>query len=318
MRATVTMGMSGAPFNWRGRTRAAHAFCCLDLSHDAGPLRTCGLSVSPPKTSLRIYKAPLLGTYRSPPKMHRLALLLVLCARSQPCAALSCGRRASPRAHRRCASPALVSELEWRRQQQERPGDEPADEAVPAKRERRAAASSDVDDLEFFGAVGGGTLTREGMKQAVRASRAIPVVEAETALMNACKETSEQPPIIASKILRVKMEEAVQSGVSVGSPAMKQAAQLLSVLESAAENDLKVILTLTQDRNPSPKPFPCPPTDPQLIVDSPTLPFCVCPETLPPSTLPNPLPNSHHRNALPTSPCVPATPPPPPFDHFAG
>ena len=223
--------------------------------------------------------------------MHRLALLLVLCARSQPCAALSCGRRASPRAHRRCASPALVSELEWRRQQQERPGDEPADEAVPAKRERRAAASSDVDDLEFFGAVGGGTLTREGMKQAVRASRAIPVVEAETALMNACKETSEQPPIIASKILRVKMEEAVQSGVSVGSPAMKQAAQLLSVLESAAENDLKVILTLTQDRNPSPKPFPCPPTDPQLIVDSPTLPFCVCPETLPPSTLPHPLPN---------------------------
>jgi len=163
----------------------------------------------------------------------------VLACCAAPCSGFSVAR-ATPGRSLRCAGPKLVSELEWRRQQQERPGEEPTSEKPPEKRERRQAASSDVDDLEFFGAVGGGKLTREGIKQSLRASRAIPVVEAETSLMAACKETGEQPPIIAAKMLRVQMEEAVAVGVSVSSPAMKRAAQLLQVLESAAETEQKV------------------------------------------------------------------------------
>ena len=106
-------------------------------------------------------------------------------------------------------------------------------EAVPAsakKKEPNMATS--VDDMNFFGASGGGTLTREGIENA-RKTRS-PALDAMEALQDAVRNTGNLPAAAAAAELQRVIGEAYEAGVALTSPPMKKAASLLAALETAA------------------------------------------------------------------------------------
>ena len=124
------------------------------------------------------------------------------------------------------------SEMEYRKRMSSgKPAPAPAERA-PVKRST-GAASGDVDDIEFFGAVGGGTLTREGIEMANRV--ATPAIDAEAALQEAVNEAGSLPPKEAAELLERLIGEAYTANVSPKSPQMRSAAALLSALEEAAK-----------------------------------------------------------------------------------
>lgn len=139
----------------------------------------------------------------------------------------------------RCNAQPLPGESEaaWRRRMSEGGSNDVAEaedaEAVPAsakKKEPNMATS--VDDMNFFGATGGGTLTREGIENA-RKTRS-PALDAMEALQDAVRNTGNLPAAAAAAELQRVIGEAYDAGVAVTSPPMKKAASLLAALETAA------------------------------------------------------------------------------------
>ena len=94
--------------------------------------------------------------------------------------------------------------------------------------------ATSVDKIDFFGSTGGGgTLTRDGMKNAQKTrSKAIDAMEQ---LVEACKLTGDVPPEAAAEELSRVIGAAYEAGVSVTAPPMRKAAALLTALEAARE-----------------------------------------------------------------------------------
>ena len=105
-----------------------------------------------------------------------------------------------------------------------------ADDASTTARGVNMATS--VDDMNFFGAIGGGELTREGIANA-RKTRS-PALDAMEELQRAVRETGNLPAAEAAAELSRVIGEAYEAGVAVTAPPMKKAAALLSALETAA------------------------------------------------------------------------------------
>merc|ERR1719476_1160251 len=100
----------------------------------------------------------------------------------------------------------------------------------------KSGLSGDVDDIQFFGAVGGGVLTRDGIRDAQR--NTAPVVVFEERLQEAVKSAGSLPPPEAVEMLQRVIGEAYTAGVSPSSPPMRAAAALLNALEVAAAVDV--------------------------------------------------------------------------------
>mmetsp|Transcript_60172 Transcript_60172/g.138024 ORF Transcript_60172/g.138024 Transcript_60172/m.138024 type:complete len:183 (-) Transcript_60172:324-872(-) len=90
----------------------------------------------------------------------------------------------------------------------------------------------DVDDIPFGGAVGGGVLTRNGIRDAQR--NTAPVIVSEQRLQEAVKGAGTLAPAEAVEMLERVIGEAYTAGVSPSSPPMRAAAALLNALEVAA------------------------------------------------------------------------------------
>ena len=88
--------------------------------------------------------------------------------------------------------------------------------------------STSVDDMNFFGAVGGGTLSRASIENAQKTSSPrIDAMEALTAAIKGGNPTAES----LAKIIG----DAYEVGVSVTAPQMVKAAALLTQLEAAGK-----------------------------------------------------------------------------------
>lgn len=193
----------------------------------------------------------------------RCQLVVLLCVAFMPTTTAAVVRLPlSYRLHNVAASPSTAafrssrsisccqSELEWRRQQSELAG-RSVPEPSPTEEEAGSTAgyvgsvysdqlisdqkkgsrqqpnlSTSVDDMNFFGATGGGQLTRENIRNARKTTS--PRIDAMEALSAACKE--KQPS--AAKLSEL-IGDAYQAGVAVDAPQMKKAAALLAALESA-------------------------------------------------------------------------------------
>jgi hypothetical protein len=98
----------------------------------------------------------------------------------------------------------------------------------------RFKADSTLCGGSFFGgAGGGGTLTRDGMKNAQKTrSRTIDAMEE---LQEAVKITGDLPPAEAADELQRVIGQAYENGVNPTNPVMRRAAALLAALEAAAK-----------------------------------------------------------------------------------
>jgi len=146
------------------------------------------------------------------------------------------GPQQSPSACPRCRLVMQMSEMEWRKRKQQEGKDGSLGAALPApsaQPPQRRGDLSDVDDLEFFGAVGGGTLTREGIANAQKVTTS--VFDHETRLQEAVEQAGQLPPKEAVENLQNVIGEAYSSGLTVNSPPMKMAATLLQALEQAVD-----------------------------------------------------------------------------------
>lgn len=157
---------------------------------------------------------------------------------------------------------SMVSEMEWRKRQQlsdqARAAAAAEEDAKPVAREEspQPNLATSVDDMNFFGAIGGGKLTRESIKQSTKLSS--PYILAEEALQEAVRRAGERPfhsssrtdqmyptesthsgvgqlpPVDAMQLLQECIGNAYEANVSIQSPQMKVAAALLATLENAA------------------------------------------------------------------------------------
>merc|ERR1711920_750675 len=100
----------------------------------------------------------------------------------------------------------------------------------------KSKPGADVDDIEFHGAVGGGVLTRNGIREAQR--NTAPVVVFEERLQEAVNSAGTLPPREAVEMLQRVIGEAFTNGVSPSSPLMRAAAALLNALEVAAAQNV--------------------------------------------------------------------------------
>jgi hypothetical protein len=96
-------------------------------------------------------------------------------------------------------------------------------------------AATDVDDLEFFGSVGGPTLTREAIASAQKTTS--PRLDAVEALQEAVKTagTDESLEAEQQKLQRV-IGTAYEVGIPVNDPMMVKAATLLTAVEAAVRS----------------------------------------------------------------------------------
>ncbi|KAL1528878.1 hypothetical protein AB1Y20_010201 [Prymnesium parvum] len=133
---------------------------------------------------------------------------------------------------------SMVSEMEWRKRQQlsdqARAAAAAEEDAKPVAREEspQPNLATSVDDMNFFGAIGGGKLTRESIKQSTKLSS--PYILAEEALQEAVRRAGQLPPVDAMQLLQECIGNAYEANVSIQSPQMKVAAALLATLENAA------------------------------------------------------------------------------------
>ena len=86
--------------------------------------------------------------------------------------------------------------------------------------------------MNFFGAIGGGQLTREAIRESAKATS--PAILAEEALQEAVRTAGDLPAEEAMQNLEAAIGGAYEANVSVKSPQMKMAAALLATLENAA------------------------------------------------------------------------------------
>lgn len=142
----------------------------------------------------------------------------------------TCGRQSSRN------SPLRASELNWRRQQQEKSKIVASTNAPTGQNDRIGAASPNlatgVDKIEFFGMVGGSKLTREGIRESQRA--ASPIVRFEERLQEGICEAGNLPPAEGCILMEDLINEARASGVPTNTPAMKAASTFVHALEVAA------------------------------------------------------------------------------------
>ena len=148
-------------------------------------------------------------------------------------------RPAVVRAPSRCTPPVrCLSEMEWRRQQDAKTKRQGADAAAPspvngtATPRRASNLATDVDKIEMFGAVGGGTLTRQDLEDSRKNIN--PVGLAEERLTAVLDEAGGVPPEAAVSLLKLAIRDATQAGVHERSPQMRKAQQLLSAIALAA------------------------------------------------------------------------------------
>ena len=94
-------------------------------------------------------------------------------------------------------------------------------------------AANDVDTIDFGGAVGGGTLTRESIASAGRTIS--PAIAAEQALQAACDDCGSLEPDKAAELLQRVIGDAYSAGVAATNPQMRTAAALLSAIEAASD-----------------------------------------------------------------------------------
>lgn len=127
--------------------------------------------------------------------------------------------------------------MEWRRQK-ETNGAKPKEDAsaAPSKAKPAIDLSMSVDNIEMFGASGGGTLTRKSIENCQRTLS--PAIEAEERLQSAVNEAgSLSDSAAAAAMLQAVIGDAYAAGVSVSSPQMKKAASLLTVIEQAVASE---------------------------------------------------------------------------------
>ena len=139
--------------------------------------------------------------------------------------------------HLRSPHPQCVSDMEWRRQK-ETNGAKPKEDAsaAPTKAKPAIDLSMSVDNIEMFGASGGGTLTRKSIENCQRTLS--PAIEAEERLQSAVNEAgSLSDSAAAAAMLQAVIGDAYAAGVSVSSPQMKKAASLLTVIEQAVASE---------------------------------------------------------------------------------
>merc|ERR1740130_1120808 len=106
------------------------------------------------------------------------------------------------------------SEMDWRRQREKGAKPEEAS-AAPSKAKRPPVdLSSSVDNIEMFGASGGGTLTRKSIENCQRTLS--PAIEAEERLQSAVNEAgSPSASAAAAAMLQAVIGDAYAAGVSV-------------------------------------------------------------------------------------------------------
>ena len=137
----------------------------------------------------------------------------------------------------RSPHPQCVSEMEWRRQQETNEA-KPEDVcgAAPSKAKPAIDLAMSVDNIEMFGASGGGTLTRKSIEDCQRTLS--PAIEAEERLQSAVNEAgSLSDSAAAAAMLQQVIGDAYTAGVSVSSPQMRKAASLLTVIEQAVASE---------------------------------------------------------------------------------
>ena len=134
----------------------------------------------------------------------------------------------------------MESEMQWRRRMQEqgsKPEGRPDNDDVRQQR-NSVVGSTEVDNIDFFGGTGGGTLTRKGISDANKVtSNSLEAVEELSAAVDAAGTMS--PEETTSELQRL-IGAAFAAGVSERSPQMQQAAALLRALEQAAEQSQQV------------------------------------------------------------------------------
>ena len=138
----------------------------------------------------------------------------------------------------RSPHPQCVSDMEWRRQRENgaKPEEDAAFGAAPSKGKPAIDLSMSVDNIEMFGASGGGTLTRKSIENCQRTLS--PAIEAEERLQSAVNEAgSLSDSAAAAAMLQAVIGDAYAAGVSVSSPQMKKAASLLTVIEQAVASE---------------------------------------------------------------------------------
>ena len=87
----------------------------------------------------------------------------------------------------------------------------------------------------MFGAVGGGVITREGLREAQRISSPVSLVE--DALVEAMRSTGSLRPAEAREALTRLIARARAEGVDSSSPQFRKAEALLAAMEVAAPGD---------------------------------------------------------------------------------
>lgn len=126
------------------------------------------------------------------------------------------------------------SEMEWRKQQASG-GATPASRNSSAILRQPSNLATDVDDLQFFGSVGGSTLTRQDFLDARKNIN--PVGLAEERLQKVVDDAGTVPPAAAVSMLKLEINAALVAGVFENAPQMRQARQLLAAIELAAANE---------------------------------------------------------------------------------
>ena len=127
--------------------------------------------------------------------------------------------------------------MEWRRQQETNEA-KPKEVcgAAPSKAKPAIDLAMSVDNIEMFGASGGGTLTRKSIEDCQRTLS--PAIEAEERLQSAVNEAgSLSDSAAAAAMLQQVIGDAYTAGVSVSSPQMRKAASLLTVIEQAVASE---------------------------------------------------------------------------------
>lgn len=112
-------------------------------------------------------------------------------------------------------------------------GDNCDAEKYAASASYKPNAATDVDALNFFGASGGGELTREGIANAQKTRS--KTIDALDALQEAVQVTGSLAPALAAEELQRVIGAAYEAGVRADAPQMKRAASLLTALEAAGE-----------------------------------------------------------------------------------
>eukprot|EP00967_Tisochrysis_lutea_P116942 scaffold188728_cov31-Tisochrysis_lutea.AAC.1 len=111
--------------------------------------------------------------------------------------------------------------------------DDNSGEAMPQPWKPNLA--TDVDDVQMFGAMGGGVLTREAFLNANKNIN--PVSIAEERLQKVVAEAGTVPPAAAVSMLKLEINAALVAGVFESAPQLRKARQLLSAIELAAANE---------------------------------------------------------------------------------